>query len=280
MATEVDEFINKLLGDLRRNDLRLPTLPQVALKITDTIENPNSTAKDVTRVVATDAALSARLIQVANSALYRSATRVEDVQMAVTRLGMKQVRNIATSLLIRQLFHTKYEGLKKRLEKLWSHSAHVAAISAVLARKHTKLKPDEAMLAGLIHDIGELPILAYAEQFPAIAASETTLDEITEKIGPALGKAMLQVWKFAPPMITVVAEHENLARNAPGEPDYCDVVLVANLHSYLGTQHRLGRANWADVPALKKLGLSPEESINTMKEAREDVLEMQRLLTG
>ena len=279
MGTEVDEFISKLLDDLKHNRLKLPTLPQVALKINDAIENPNSTAKDVTRIVATDAALSARLIQVANSAMYRTNTPVEDVQTAITRLGMKQVRTLATSLIIRQLFHTKFAGLKKRLEKLWMHSAHVAAISFVLAKKCTTLKPDEAMLGGLVHDIGELPILTYAEKFPAIAANETTLDDLATKLGPVLGKAMLQTWKFSPTLINIAGEHENLQRNPAAPIDYTDIVLVANLHSYIGTPHPLAKRSWADIPALTKLGLTPDDSIKTLHEAHADILEIQKLLS-
>lgn len=279
MQTEVDEFIGKLLDDLKNNRLKLPTLPQVAIKINDAIENPKSTAKDVMRIVATDAALSARLIQVANSAMYRTNTPVEDVQAAITRLGMKQVRNLASSLIIRQLFHTKFVGLKMRLERLWMHSAHVAAISYVLAKKCTKLKPDEAMLGGLVHDIGELPILTYAEKFPAIAANDATLDDIATKVGPVLGKAMLQTWKFSPTLSNIVGEHESLGRNPPGPVDYTDIVLISNLHSYIGTQHPLARRSWADIPALQKLGLTPDDSIKTLQEAHDDILEIQKLLS-
>lgn len=279
MGPDVDEFISKLLNDLKNNRLKLPTLPQVALKISDAIDNPKSTAKDVMRMVATDAALSARLIQVANSAMYRTNTPVEDVQTAITRLGMKQVRNLASSLIIRQLFHTKFPGLKKRLERLWIHSAHVAAISFVLAKKYTKLKPDEAMLGGLVHDIGELPILTYAEKFPAIAANEATLDEIAIKLGPVLGKAMLETWKFSPTLVSIAGEHENLKRNSTAPVDYTDIVIIANLHSYIGTQHPLANRSWADIPALQKLGLSPDDSIKALQEAREDIKEIQKLLS-
>lgn len=277
---DIDQFIKSLLDDLKNNRLKLPTLPQVAVKITNTIDDPKSTAKDVTRIVAADAALSARLIQIANSAMYRTNTPVEDVQTAITRLGMKQVRNISSSLLIKQLFHTKYGGLKKRLERLWSHSAHVAAICAVFAKKHKNIKPDEAMLAGLVHDIGQLPIMSYAEKYPAIANDEKILTDVTLKIGPTLGKTMLKVWKFAPAIITVVAEHEDLTRDHDGPPDLCDLVLVANLHSYIGTPHPLAHVNWADVPALKKLGLAPEDSIEVMKQARDEIMELRNLLTS
>lgn len=279
MSDDVDNFISNLLDDLKHNRLRLPTLPQVATKIINTIDDPSSTNKEVTRICGTDAALSAKLIQTANSAMYRTTTPAEDMQAAITRLGLKQVRNIASSLLIKQLFNTKFAGLKKRLEKLWTHSAHVAAISAVFAKKHTKLRVDEVLLAGLVHDIGHLPIYTYAENFPEIAKDEAKLNAIAEKLGPVLGKTMLQAWKFAPAITTVVAEHENLKRFHEGAADLCDIVQLANLHSYIGTQHRLAKVNWSDIPAFEKLKLTPEESINALKEAHEDIQEIRKLLT-
>lgn len=279
MMEDVDEFIANLLNDLKRNRLTLPTLPQVALRINNTIDDPISTAKNIAKIISTDAALTARMIQTANSAFYRRDTRVEDVQAAVTRLGVKVVRNIVTSLLIKQVFHTKYKILKNHMENLWLHSTHVAAISFVLAKTFTSLKPEEAMLGGLIHDIGELPILAYAEKYPLIANDEPTLNKIIEKIGPALGKTMLQTWKFSPQLVTVAAEREYLSRNSAEPVDYTDVVMIANLHCYIGAQHRLAKVNWSSIPAFNKLGLTPDQSIKTMHEAGEEILEIKKLLS-
>lgn len=279
MMEDVDEFIANLLNDLKRNRLTLPTLPQVALRINNTIDDPISTAKNIAKIISTDAALTARMIQTANSAFYRRDTRVEDVQAAVTRLGVKVVRNIVTSLLIKQVFHTKYKILKNHMENLWLHSTHVAAISFVLAKTFTSLKPEEAMLGGLIHDIGELPILAYAEKYPLIANDEPILNKIIEKIGPALGKTMLQTWKFSPQLVTVAAEREYLSRNSAEPVDYTDVVMIANLHCYIGAQHRLAKVNWSSIPAFNKLGLTPDQSIKTMHEAGEEILEIKKLLS-
>ncbi len=275
---DIHKLIDKILDDLKENRLKLPTLPQVALKITNTIDDPKSKAKDVSRVVSADAALSARLIHVANSAMYRTSNAVEDVQAAITRLGLQQVRNIACSLLLRQLFKSDFPTLKKRMERLWSHSAHVAAICAMLARKQRHIRPDEAMLAGLVHDIGQLPIISYAESYPSIAADDAALDEIIDKIGLMLGKTMLKAWKFAPAIITAAAEHEFLSRDHDGPADLCDIVIVANLHSYIRTTHKHARAKWGEVPALKKLGLSPEESIEAMKAAHSEITELKNLL--
>jgi len=280
MEEEVDKFIFNLLDDLKHNRLVLPTLPQVAIRVSDTLDNPDSTAKDISKIISTDVALTTRLIQISNSPIARGTSKIEDVQSAVTRLGLKVVKNLITTLLIKQMFHTKYDSIKKQMEQLWSHSTQVAAISFIIARDHSTLKPEEAMLGGLVHDIGELPILSYAEKYPGIANDGNTLKNICTKIGPVLGKMMLSAWRFADELKIIPAEREQFKRNHSEKEDYVDIVLLANLHSYIGTKHRLAKVDWAQIPALKKLGLSPDESIKALYEARGEVQEIQKLLTG
>jgi putative nucleotidyltransferase with HDIG domain len=276
---KVEQLIADILVDLKANRLKLPTLPQVALKINDVIASPDATAKTVAKVISTDAALSARLLQVANSPMVRSAAPAENVQAAVTRMGMSMVRNVVTSFMVNQLFHSKHDTLKKRIATLWNHSARVAAISHVLANRFTKLKPDEAMLAGLIHDIGELPLIAKAEHNVQLANNPEALDKLSEKLHATLGKVIVQTWHFSPELITAVAEHENLTRDS-AQLDIADVVTVANLLSYAGKNHRLTHADWTTVPAFSKLGISPEDSIATLEEARDEIAEIVKLLTA
>lgn len=275
---DVSKLISEILADLKANRLKLPTLPQVALKINDIIDSPDATAKKIAQVISTDAALSARMIQIANSPMVRTGTAVDSVQAAVTRMGMSVVRNIVTSFLVNQLFHTKHEVLKRRLMRVWNHSAHVAAISNVLANQFTTLKPDEAMLAGLVHDIGKLPLILKAEEIPELANDADAMDMLDEKLHHVLGKVIVQTWGFAPELVTAVAEHENLARDS-ATLDLTDIVTVANLLSYAGKQHRHTKANWSEVPAFKKIGLSPEDSIATLEEARDEIAEIVKLLT-
>ena len=276
---KVEQLIADILVDLKANRLKLPTLPQVALKINDVIASPDATAKTVAKVISTDAALSARMLQVANSPMVRTAAPAENVQAAVTRMGMSIVRNVVTSFMVNQLFHSKHDTLRKRIATLWNHSARVAAISHVLANRFTKLKPDEAMLAGLIHDIGELPLIAKAEHNTQLADNPEALDKLSEKLHATLGKVIVQTWHFSPELITAVAEHENLTRDSE-QLDIADVVTVANLLSYAGKNHRLTRVDWTTVPAFGKLGISPEDSIATLEEARDEIAEIVKLLTA
>ena len=279
MDALVDQFVGEMLDDLRNNRLKLPVLPEVALKVREAVNNPDAAAATIAKAVSADASIATRLLQVANSPLYRGNAAISNVQNAIARLGPPLVRNLVTSLLLKQLFQTKSPVLKERMQRLWEHSTQVAAISHVLARKLTRLKPDEAMLSGLIHDVGVLPILVKAENSPALLENPALLDELITKLHASVGRLILEAWKFPPELVTVAAEHENLARISEAV-DYTDVVTVANLHSYLGTKHPHASVKFSDVPAFTKLGLTPETSIAALEEAAGEMKEVKGLLAA
>ena len=131
-----------------------------------------------------------------------------------------------------------------------------------------------------MHDISALPILARAEKVPELMADKEALDRVITHLHTQVGKAILEACDFPADLISVVSEHEDLDRDKKPEADYTDVVLVANLQSYIGSSHPHSNADWEHIPALAKLGLSPEVSIVTMEETAEDVQEVQRLLTS
>lgn len=270
------------MDDIARGRLDLPTLPEVALKVRKTVDDPMASADKLAKLVGTDAALSARLLQVANSVFFRGLNSVENVRTAVVRLGGVCVRNVVISLVMNQLYQAREMApIKKELHGIWVHGAKVAAISSVLAKRYTRLNAEEAMLAGLIHDIGTLPILKRALDFPDILADREALQRVIRQMHCEIGKLILEEWHFPKELIMVAAEHENLQREGGAEPDYTDVVLIANLHSYMGqTGNRFADIDWNGIPALRKLGLTPEQSIATMAEAQKEIAEVQKLLTA
>lgn len=273
------KFLTQITEDLKRNRLPLPMLPEIALKVRNIVESPNASNREMAKVINADAAVSARLLQVANSPLYRGRQPFDTVHAAITRLGLKLVRNLVSALVMEQLYQSGANALiRTHLERLWAHNVTVAAISNVLARRYTQLSPDEAMLGGLIHDIGMLPILAHAEEEPELLEHDAVLRSIVQKMHAPIGKAILLAWRFSPELVACVAEHEQLDRNRAPEPDYCDVVLLANLHSYLGTDHPLTRADWSSIPAFTKLKLDPAHSVAVVTEARKEVSDIESLL--
>ena len=274
-----DEFYSQLLKDIQTNQLVLPTLPEVALRVRDTVENEDVSAKEVASVISTDAALSARLIQVANSPMYRGSKQIEDIQTAVARLGFTTTRDIVTGLVMQQMFQATSEVTDKRLRHIWEHSTQVASISQVLCSQFTRLKKDHARLAGLVHDIGALPILVAAEDMPELLEDEAALDKLIEELHPRLGKIILESWHFLPEISAVAAEHEDLTRTHGDEIDYVDLVQVANLQSYIGSDNPLARIDFDSVPACVKLGLGGDVNVIDM-DGFEEIEDIQKSLMG
>ena len=275
------KFLSDFLTDLNANRVVLPTLPEVAMQVRKAVGDPKATAAKIEKIINTDPALSTKLLKVVNSPAYRGSEPITNLRLAITRLGTNMIRNLATSLVMEQLYQvdsTSY--IKQQLMELWLHSTRVATLSHVIAKRYTKLKSDEAMLAGLIHDIGTLPILNRAVLFPDLLKDNDKLFSIMQRLHTVIGPAVLDEWGFAREMVIVSAEHEDIFQDRPGEVDYVDVVIVANLHSHLGTDHRLAKINWDEVPAFTKIGMSPEESFAAMEEARDDMRKMQGILAA
>ena len=132
----IDEraFLETLNQAIDSNRLTLPTLPEVALRVRSAVEREDSSAKQVADIIATDAALSARLLQVANSPLYRGRVQIDSLQMAVARLGVRVVRSLVVSLIMQQIFQATNDLLDKRFRQTWEQSVQIAAISRVLAQ--------------------------------------------------------------------------------------------------------------------------------------------------
>ncbi len=275
MSSELkNRILTQLITELESNKLVLPSLPEVALKVRDTLADENANTKTVANVISTDAALSAKLIQVANSPLLRGTKHIDSVDMAVTRMGNTTVKNTVNSLIVQQIFQPGTDITNKLFHRFWAHSTEVAAISQALAGM-AKLKADQAMFAGLVHDIGALPIIKYAEDIPELLAKPYILEEIISELHTTIGVALLSSWEFPQDIINVAAKHEDLSYDPGGAADLIHVVIAANLQSYFGKEHSHSKVAWSDVPAFARLGLDTEVSIIDMDETGASIKEVQ-----
>lgn len=245
-----------ILNDLENDRLPLPTLPEVALRVRDTVDDENASITDVAQIIETDAALSARIIQVANSALYRGLSSADNVQNAVMRMGLNTVRNLTTSLVMKQLFQATHPVVDTYLRNAWKQSTDVAALSAVIAKNYTNLESASALLAGLTHCIGISPILVKAEDDPNLINDQAALDQLIEELYPVVGSEILKRWDFSEHMVQVPAEHLDIHRDGNnGKPDYTDIVQVALLQTTAGGQGPLSNVNHDEVSAIHRLGM-------------------------
>ena len=256
-----EEFLQSLKSDLENERLILPTFPDVAIKAREAADNENTTAEELARIINTDAALSARLLKVANSPLFRARQKIDNIQIALTRMGNRVVRNLIMSITVEQMFNTNSPALAERFKKVWQHSVQVAAFSRVLASSTPHLDPEQAMLAGLFHDIGVLPILMESEKHPYFLDNPSALDKFIADLHPQVGRLIVEHWDFPESLTEVTWEHENLFRNNASEADYSDIILVANLQTPSKGEHSCNKNEWPLIPAFKKLGLDGQVEV-------------------
>jgi len=257
MDQVVQDVRQELIDAIRSNRVVLPTLPEVALKVRDAAEDPRTDSAGIARVIANDVALSARIIRVANSPLLRAAYPIVDLRMAISRLGMQYTCNLAIGLAMEQMFQATSDAVDSRMRDTWARSTEVAGISAVLAKTYTKLKPDQATLAGLVHRIGALPVLRFAEeQQRRLLKTPELLDQLIEALHGEIGQLILETWDFPPELSCVPTQYLAFDRQPPAV-DYADVVMVANLQSHIGSDDALTRIDWHSITAFARLGLDP-----------------------
>lgn len=279
----IERFWHDLTQAIKNNRITLPALPEVILSTRQLLDDPKATASQISKAISSDPSITMRLLRVVNSPLYRTRTPIEDIRSAVTRLGNVNVRSIIATLAMEQLYNTSMSGpVKAIMKENWEHSTHVAALSYFIARDYSPvhpLDPDDAMLAGLIHDIGVLPILEFVELVPDLLINDKALHRVIEVLHTRVGRMVLEKWHFPASLLSVVRDHEDLMRDPGLDPDLTDVVIVANMLSHLGTDHPHTRLDWTQVPAFKRLMLLPDETIEIIKNASEEIQLIRKLFT-
>ncbi len=200
----------------------IATLPEVTLKIIQLVEDPESTAQDLNRIISNDPALGARILKVVNSAFYGLPGQIGSINRAIVLLGLNAVKNIAIAASLAKLFRGGKICPSFNARDLWTHSISVATGTRLLADKVGLGLPDEAFLAGLIHDIG-IMVEVQARRSKFVETMEKLdLDPNlhmrtaeTQTIGAnheQFGAALCRLWKFPSSFAYVTGHHHN-----PGE---------------------------------------------------------------
>jgi HD-like signal output (HDOD) protein len=266
---------------MQSETLALPTIPDVSVKIRRAINEPNANSAKIARVVQIDPSITARLIKISNSPLYRGRRKIESCPEALTRLGLKAAQDIITVFALKAVFNAKSPIIRRKMQDLWSHSSHVAAISAVFAHKTPGFDPDRAMLAGLIHDIGIVPILAYADREPEILANPADLAETVKELRSQIGVQIVRKWDFPSDFEDVIIHAESWFRDSGEQATYSDIVMIAQLHSFIGKVDIKKMPKMDDLPAYKKLvsgNLDADLSINILDQVKDEIENIRLML--
>jgi len=268
----------QIYEDLNSGRLLLPSLPDVALRIGQAVNKDDSDARSIANLIETDPAIALKIVKAANSARYGGISQIATVTEAVARLGLHNTRFLVVTFALRELFRTESKQLEKRMLSLWEHCRRVAALSQVLGDRVGKFNSHEALLAGLVHDIGCLAVIAYARDFPEVTENPAALESSIQTLRGQLSGMILSTWQMPEALVTAAKEAENWYRDHTGPADYADLVIVAQLHEGVG-----GDIDPEKVPALARLGLSPAEidrGLELLHDAHEEVAAAKRLLAG
>ena len=246
--------------------MRLPSLPDLALQVNELTQSERGTAAQVAAAIGRDPALAARLIQAANSAAAGSRVRVQSLPAAITRLGLQYTRALVNRLVVEQMFFTRQPALAELMRQTWARSLEVAALSEALAAHRTPLRPEVAMLAGLMFRIGMLPLIRQIEANPDAAGPRQGWLPLLERLQPRIGAQLLRHWGFSPQLQEVPLASENPRRDTRGPADYTDLVIVARLQfeAYSPAALPAIQADLDWFPAMNKLGLGAERPALTL----------------
>ena len=273
-----DKLLFRIYQDYIDDKLDIPQVPEISLRVRRAIENPEVDIPKVARIIQADPALVARLVRVANSALYGGVAPVNNIREALVRLGLSVTRDLVTSFTLQNLFESDHRQVKQRILKVWQQSTMVAAVSFTLARLTRLYEPEHALLAGLLHDIGTATILRQADACDALVSDPTALEQVVVKLQGQVGEMVLEKWGFGEDLRLVARESQDWYREQTHH-DLCDLVLVARLHAFDGELANGPELQF--VPAYRRLGLDSlgeSQRLKMLDDAKQEITEMRRLL--
>lgn len=270
-------IIEEIKNAFHHNEVDLPSMPEVALKINQAVQDEMLDIKKIADIVQTDPIIAARAVQVANSAMYIGSQPVQTIQRAVQRIGLRAMRAIVMSVALKNIFTPQSSLIKKRMKVYYQHSLRVGVICHELTRKMKEFDKEQAFLAGLIHDIGIVPILIKADQHDEVKNNAELLDKLIHSLQTKVGATLLEQWGFENELITAAREAEDWDRDVI-KADYCDVVQVAQLLCEMLGGTKLDAPDLNDLPALGRLDLDNMNPKLIIAQAKQGINEVIHLL--
>jgi len=265
----------------------LPTLPSVLLRVNDLVNNPKSSALQLSRVIMEDQALTVRLLRLVNSPFYGFPRRIATVTEALTILGFNQVRNLLLTVTVVDLLGAE-ETADFSPMRLWQHSVGTAVAGSLIAKRIGHEDREELFVAGLLHDVGKLVEFQVARKFflqalQVVKVRDLLLRDAEQEVfgysHDQVGRLLGEQWKLPVRLGEAIACHHrpDLAQAAKRE------AAIIHLADILSRALGLGSGGDDAVPPLsleawQRLRLPEASLAGLMKELEEQYEEAQGLL--
>jgi HD-like signal output (HDOD) protein len=211
----------------RSGELAFPASVEASIRLQRALADPDCHVDLATRLIQADPLLAARTVAIANSVAYnRSGTPISGVRPAVQRLGVRTLQTLVAAVIVRQLGSTLEDpGLRAKTAQLWEHTAHVASLAQVIARRVTNVDPDTALFAGVVHEVGAFYMLSRAGDFPGVMDGEP--EDWIEHGEAVISAGVFRELMVPEPVVTAVAAMWQGLRALPPET-LGDTLLLAD----------------------------------------------------
>lgn len=279
---DADKVLSQIQSAIKSEEVKLPAMPDIAMKIREAFKDEQYDILKIAHMVQTEAGLAAYVLKIANSPLHRGPVPIKTAKHAVCRLGQHSVQSIVLTYTLRSMFETSSTQLKSLLKKQWEQSTGLAAISAILADRCDDFDPDQALLGGLLQDIGCLPLLDWLKNnHDSSEDIEAAYKNLTDRYASKVGELILRSWQFDDELIEVVKSRGDWSRSSDSTVDLADIVTIARHHQHMDKGELKACPSITNIPAYHKLPfkeLTPDQSLHILDEAKEEIEEIRQML--
>lgn len=231
VANRALAFLTDLAMRLEAGTLQVPACPQVALKVRDLVRQEDASIGRVAQLALLDPVLTARILGVANSATFsRSSAATTDIKVAIGRVGFDMVQTLAFELALDKSFKLESKGqLQALTRRIRLNGRQTALFAYVLVRRRAAaVKLDEAMLAGLLHEVGKLYVLAHAQSYPDLFADGDESEGLLNQWHTSIGHAIVEAWGLPEAVITAINEQNSVDTLRQGPITLAEVLIAAS----------------------------------------------------
>ena len=243
LGTDTTALLQDVETAIRQERLILPSPPDHLLNIRRLLADPDASVERIATAIGQDPALAARILKVTNSAAMAGDRPIESLPQAVARLGNRLVGTLVTSHALLQAFGQPCPSYADLLGSIQTSSREVAAWAWALAKAARTASPEEAMLTGLVHRIGMLPILQCVmhENSPP---PRVALQPLLAAQHPRIGALLLEQWHFPPAIVTAVAEQATSGNTPNALSAILSMAIAARTQGELpeDASNRMGQA--------------------------------------
>ena len=229
----VPDIIKDLAYRLKNDKIKFPVMPDIAIQVDKLLkENDDVNINEISEIIKADPALTMRLIGIANSAYYRGAIGIKNLEEAIMRLGIRETQNYLLLLTTRSMFDSDTPPFKILLDSLWVHSLATAEAARLLG-KHLKY-PDlnQLFTLGMLHDMGKLLLLQVLFELNNNVRDmdKSNIMDIVDAQHMAFGATLMRKWNMPSEFSYTAEQHHTIAEGGKYSQQFL-IVCLANMIS-------------------------------------------------